>query len=146
MAGPVMDTKFGNMGDWFSDAKKCRNGVPCDIGEGRTILVKRAGTMNRAYLAAAIGVDMDDAAALAKLVAGTLVYGWEGVLDADGKPMPFSPDACESLFAQAPELCSVIFFFANARRHYRADELTEDKRAVKTRSGGSKAQAHSLAS
>jgi hypothetical protein len=133
--------KFGNLNDWHTDPEKCTQGVPLNLGEGRTLLVRRGGTRNRDFMAAVAGVDPADEVATQQVYARTVVAGWSGILDDKAEPIPFSPEACLELFHYAPEIFDAVWLFAAQRGNFRDGEIAADKSAVKTRSGGSRAQA-----
>jgi hypothetical protein len=133
--------KFGNVGDWHTSVAKSANGVPLDLGEGRTLLVKRAGTRNRAFMAAVATIDVNDDAASRAVYARTVVAGWSGFNDEAGNPIPFSPEACIELFDYAPEIFDLMWLFAAQRANFRDAELAEEKAQVKKQSSGTKAQA-----
>lgn len=124
--------RFGNFDDWRTDPKLIAEGVPFDAKAGRTLLVRRAGGMNRKLMAALHDVQPDDEKALQRAYAEHVVANWEGVLDAEGQPIPYSADACEALFEYAPELFLALLVFVGDRTNYGATKLAEAKEAVKT--------------
>jgi hypothetical protein len=133
--------KFGNVNDWHTSLAKSANGVLLDLGEGRSLLVKRAGTRNREFMAAVAAIDVKDDAATREVYARTVVAGWSGFNDEAGNPIPFSAEACIELFKFAPEIFDLMWMFAAQRANFRDVELAEEKAQVKKQSGGTKAQA-----
>jgi len=127
---------FGNVDDWRSDPDKCRNGVPFDMGRGRALIVRRANLYDREIQAHFEKVDWKDTAAVQQVFARVLVVGWQGITDADGDPIPYSPDACLALFAFANELWEDLQRFALNRANYRFQQAQEDAEAVKTTRDG----------
>src|SRR5262245_61157977 len=130
------------MKDWHTDADMAVNGVPLDLGDGRALLVRYGGTMNRDFMAAMVGVEENDTPALAQVCARTLVTGWRGITDEAGEPVPFSTEACVELYGYAPELVGRTWIFAAQRANFRVQEMAADKEQLKKSSGGAKAQAH----
>jgi hypothetical protein len=124
--------RFGNFNDWRTDPALCANGVPYDAKGGRTLIVRRAGGMNRKLMVAISGISHEDEPALMRAYAEHVVVGWEGVLDADGEPIPYSPEACFALFEFAPELFLSMLVFVGDRTNYGAEKLRESKENVKT--------------
>lgn len=45
---------------------------------------------------------------LAEVWAKTVVVGWEGLVDADGNPVPFSVETCYELFCYMPDLLNDV--------------------------------------
>lgn len=133
--------RFGNVEDWHTDAGLATNGAPFDCKKGRTIWVRRAGGGNRKLIAAMATVNPDDAGALHDIYARLVVTDWEGFVDPEGEPIPFSAEACIALFNHCPDLFFDLLIFANNRSNYRAKAHAEDEQAVKPQSGGSEAQA-----
>lgn len=123
--------RFGNFNDWRTDPALCANGVPFDAKGGRTLIVRRAGGMNRKLMAAMADVTANDEAALMRAYAEHVVVGWEGVLDPDGAPIPYSSDACFALFDFAPELFLAMLVFVGDRTNYGAAKLEESKENLK---------------
>lgn len=129
--------KFGNVTDWHTNVERAKTGVPLDLGNGRTLIVKRAGSRNREFMAAIAGIDTGDDAALYDVCARTLIVGWHGIEDENGSDIEFSTEACLELFRFAPEIADAAFMFAAARSNFRDEEMSADRSAVKKRSGGS---------
>jgi hypothetical protein len=128
--------EFGNVNDWRSDRTRELEGVVCDLGEGRELIVRRAGSRNRAYMAGVAGIEPGDITALERLFAETIVCNWRGIRDKDGAEIPFSPAACAELFSQAPDLADHVARFAANRAHYHAEELERDADSLKATPGG----------
>ena len=128
--------KFANVEDWQSSRAREREGVPCDIGKGRTIIVRRAGTRNRAYMAGLVAVSAEDLHAIERLFAETIVCGWQGLRDERGAEVAYSVDACVELFEQCPDLADFVARFANERANYHAAEVEEETEHLKVIPGG----------
>lgn len=123
---------FGNLDDWHTDEARTRDGAPLDLGNGRTLLVRRSGTRNRVFMAAVADMDPGDEPAQFALYARHIVAGWSGILDARGEPIPYTPEACVALFEYAPEMFDTVMMFAAQRGNFREKELAESRDAVKT--------------
>jgi len=110
--------------DKFStDADVESKGLVIDYGDGIRLRIARAGGSNKAYLRAVeklsrkyrqqIQLDIisgDESAELFReIYAETIVLGWEGVTDREGKAVPFSRDACIKLFEDLPDLFDDVF-------------------------------------
>jgi len=128
--------KFANVEDWHSSRAREIEGVPCDIGKGRALIVRRAGTRNRAYMAGLISVNGEDLHAIERLFAETIVCGWRGLRDEHGAEVPYSVDACCALFEQCPDLGDFVARFANERANFHAAEVEEDSERLKVIPGG----------
>jgi hypothetical protein len=135
--------RIANVSDWRTDPQRSINGAPLDLGEGRTIYVRRAGTRNRDFMAAMVGIDTEDEAALRQIVARTLLASWSGFLDTEGAEVAFSAEECVALFEACPELFDRIWIFASQRANFQTQEVSADAAQLKKRPGGMKAQAHS---
>jgi hypothetical protein len=118
--------QFGNVDDWRSDLAREREGVPCPLGAGRELLVRRAGSRNRAYMAGVMNVAAGDLPALQRLFAETIVVGWRGIRDRQGAEVPYSPEACAELFGQAPDLADHVARFAADRANFHAEEVAAE--------------------
>ena len=138
--------KFGNLNDWHTDPALELQGVPLDLGAGRSLIVRRAGTRNREFSVAVVGIDVTDAQRMGEVLARTVVIGWCGITDDHGEPIPFSPDACVAMFEWAPDVYEKVARFATERANFAGVELEEEKSAVKKRSGGARAPVHTRAS
>ena len=136
--------KVANVSDWMTDEELVRNGAPLELGDGRTLYVKRAGARNRAYFAARAEVDDDDERGLARVYARTIVCGWAGFKDATGATVPWSPEECAEVFEAAPEIFAAVVMFSAVRANFRAKEVEHESAQVKKSSGGAKAPARSL--
>jgi len=133
--------KIANVNDWRTDPELITNGARCEIGDGRAFIVRRAGTRNRMYASAMVGIDTDDEHSVMQVIARTIVIGWEGFNDASGAPVPFDVEECVALFSECPELFDRVLLFAAHRANFRAREIEKDSQAVKARPGGARAQA-----
>lgn len=133
--------KFANVDDWRSEGALEAEGVPCSIGKGRTLIVRRAGSRNREYVAGLGSVSVEDLEGQRKLFAETIVCGWLGLLDEHGEPIPYSVEACVELFRQCPDLADHVARFAATRAHFHATEVAEDAERLKAIPGGKQASA-----
>jgi|SRR6185369_16035496 hypothetical protein len=122
---------FGNLDDWHTDDALSTDGAPLDLNNGRTILCRRAGTRNRAFMVAVAELDTDDEVARYDVYARHVVAGWSGINDAEGNPIPYTAEACVALFQYAPEVFDLVLMFAAQRANYRGQKLAEDGDAVK---------------
>src|SRR5262245_346911 len=122
---------FGRLDDWHTDAGLARDGARLDLGEGRALFVRRTGTANRAFLAAAAEMDTDDTADQFEVYAGPAGARWEGIVDAAGEAVPYSPAACVALFEYAPEIFDAVWVFATKRTNYQLKRQREDAEALK---------------
>lgn len=115
-----------------------RSGIVLNYGEtkdGRPIEIRiaRAGGSNVLYqkkLEAAvkphrraIQLDAMDPKQLERILcrvyAESIVLGWENVEDSDGRPIPFSVDACVKLFTDLPDLFADVQAQAQQASHFR---------------------------
>lgn len=114
---------FANIKDFQADNRLENEGIELDFGHGRFITVARSGGGNRRYRAAlseeykkhksvlerGAMAEEDASDMLRRVFAKTVVLDWRGWVDAEtGEEMPFSQDACMSLFEEAPEIFRVI--------------------------------------
>lgn len=163
----MTELHFGNMDDWHSDLTRERDGVPFDLerdttqplSEHRLLIVRRAGTRNRAFLAmaplmqehAAKTDDEDESdehliarhLAMARVCAHALVIGWRNIRDERGVDIPFTPRACEALLRYCPDVADRVLNFAVERAHFHAQESAQEIDTVKKTSGGIHARAPS---
>jgi len=133
--------RFAGLEDWRTDPDKARNGVPFDMGLGRALIVRRANLFDREIQALFEGVDPKYSRALQKVFAAHLVADWRGIVDPDGVPIPFSPEACAALFEYASDLFDDLQRFALNRANYRYSETQEDNEALKGSRAGAQVQA-----
>lgn len=131
---------FGNLDDWRTDPAKCRDGVPFDMGKGRTLIVRRANLYDREVQAHFKKVDWDVRESVQEVFARVLVVGWTGITNDAGEPIPYSPEACMALFHFANELWEDLNRFAMNRANYQYERAVEDAEAVKLSRGGEAAQ------
>lgn len=108
----------GTYGHFKTDSDKEQVGIVVDFGEAGKFTIARAGGSNTAYekaLAKAtkpyrriIQAETIDPAMTEKLVAqvfvDTVLKGWEGVTDQDGKVFPFNRVNALKLFTDLPDL------------------------------------------
>jgi hypothetical protein len=141
---------FGNLDDWKTDPRAYTTGVPLDLGNGRALHIKRAGTVSREFVSACAarqkaGLDPDDPDEQMSLYARVVVAGWSGIVNSKGEAVPFSAEACIELFRAYPEIWAAVWPFANSRSNFRVEEMDEDKAQVKLPLGGAKARANTQA-
>jgi hypothetical protein len=127
---------FANVDDWRSSRALEAEGVACPIGKGRELIVRRAGSRNRAYMAALAEAKTEDIPALERVFAATIVCGWRGLLDEHGREIAYSTQACAELFEQCPDLADRVAKFASDRANYFAAEIEEDTEGLKVIPGG----------
>ena len=115
-----------------------KEGIVLDYGDFK-IKVARAGGSNAAFQKALTskirpykrqldaGTIPDDVAEklFLEVYAESVVLGWEGVTDEDGKPLPFSKENAVKLFSDLPDLFRDVQNQAAAISNFRA-EVTED--------------------
>jgi len=115
-----------------------KEGIILDYGDFK-IKVARAGGANAAFqkaLTAKVrpykrqldaGTIPDDVAEklFLDVYAESVVLGWEGVTDENGKPLPFSKENAVKLFTDLPDLFRDVQNQAAAISNFRA-EVTED--------------------
>lgn len=128
--------KIANVTDWRTDAEKIAHGVPLDLGAGRSIIVKRAGTRNRDFMADVVRVNTEAEPEVMACYARTVVVGWVGMKDADGADVPYTVDNCVDLFKDCPEIFDRVQGFASSRANYSAEEQQAASDAVKVTPGG----------
>jgi len=132
---------FGNLHDWRTDPDKCTNGAPFDLGQGRTLIVRRANINDREIQAQFAAVDRDDEKATQEVFARTLVKDWRGFVDDKGEPIPFSPEACAAMLAYANEIWEPLQRFAMNRANYAYTQNQEEIAGVKASRDGAQVQA-----
>ena len=126
---------LGTIDDLETDRTASIDGVPLEVGAGRTIWVRRAGGHNRTW---ALGLaeaaeELDDSLdteaqgyELNKRVAAErLIARWEGFEDADGNEVQFSAELGRELFDRAPDILQEVLTLAMSRDAY---QLAEDKK------------------
>jgi hypothetical protein len=117
-------TRFGNMGDLHTVPSLEVDGAPLDLGEGRVLMVRRAGGRNRTFLAAMSGVnDSTPTRELAQAVSRALLAGWSGILDQDGNALDYTPELAAELLEYAPDLIDRVVAFAAERANYAEQQL-----------------------
>lgn len=133
--------KFGNLQDWQSDTELELQGIALDIGQGRTINIRRAGGANRAFLVAygatitRLAGDRDPESIAAALLADEMpalfadhvVIGWDGIEDDSGAPVPYSKDAFLQLARECPDLWLRIRSQADQRERFQRENIERDK-------------------
>jgi len=145
---------FANISDWQSDKQLEVDGVPLDLGRGRSIILRRAGGANREFMVALAEVirrvvgerdpaDVPDAEIdedLRELYADHVVIGWTGLLDEAGLDIPYTPQAFLELMALAPDMWVRIRATANTREAFQAMKdrkaLERDMDTIKKQSRG----------
>jgi len=111
-------SRFGNIADLCHDRARSVDGVPLDLGGGRSIRVRRAGGHNRLWsseLARALAAHRDEIAGGAlspelaieldrEVIARACVASWAGFVDDQGGPVACDVDAVLELFEAAPDV------------------------------------------
>lgn len=152
---------FANINDWQSDTALEVDGVPLDLGRGRSMVLRRAGGANRAFMVALAEVirrvvgerepaDVPDAEIdedLKRLYAEHVVVGWHGFKDDGGDDVPFTTANFLELMRLAPDMWVRVRSTANTRETFQAQQdrkaMTRDKEAIKKFSRGKRNGAHS---
>ena len=134
--------KFGNLQDWQSDPQMELDGVPLEIGRERTILIRRAGGANRAFLVAygaligRLAGDKGDPEKIVQaqlnedlpaLFADHVVIGWTNITDEHGDQIPYSKAAFLQLVAECPDLWLRIRAQADQRERFQRESIERDK-------------------
>jgi hypothetical protein len=126
--------------------KKCQDGVIMDMGEAGAFHVLRAFPGNAAYrrameretralrAAADSGTlgEAESVSILASVYSRTIVLKWEDVTGEDGQPLPFSPENCEKILKDLPDLFSKIREFCEDYRNFLASDGLEGSDASKS--------------
>jgi hypothetical protein len=152
---------FANINDWQSDTQLESDGVPLDLGKGRTMILRRAGGANRAFMVSLSEVirrvvgerdpaDVPDAEIdddLKALYANHVVVGWRGFKDEGGDDVPFTRENFLELMRLAPDMWVRVRATANTRETFQAAKdrqaMKRDKEAIKKSSRGKRNGAHS---
>jgi hypothetical protein len=145
---------FANINDWQSDTRLEQDGVPLDLGKGRTMILRRAGGANRVFMVALAEVirrvvgerepaDVPDAEIdddLKTLYAAHVVVGWHGFKDDAGKDVPFTRENFLELMRLAPDMWVRVRSTANTRDAFQTQQdrkaMQRDKEAIKKFSRG----------
>lgn len=123
-----------------TDADIEQKGVILDYGDGVRIRIRRAGGSNKEYLKAMEKVARsyrfqiqhrslsrdENLHILAEVYASTIVIGWEGVTDRDGKALPFSKENCMKLFKDLPDLFADVQAQAESGEGFRKHLIEAD--------------------
>lgn len=124
---------------------EAESGVLLDYGASGKILIHRAGGANKKFAAVLTAKlkpyrrqieagTMDDGVAsriLAEAYADSVIKEWEGVCDAEGKPIPFTRDNVIKLLTDLPELFKDIQEQAASVSNFRAEQVAADTEALK---------------
>jgi hypothetical protein len=131
--------KFANLYDtWGSDPDLEKNGVTLDYalenGKRVEFLIKRAGPRN-AHWKKVYNEHMRDSnnelkvlneaestEVLSTVYSETVIIGWKGVEDKDGKEIPFNKKDCKELLKFLPELLQMILNDSHDRANFREQE------------------------
>lgn len=122
-----------------TDSKLETEGIFLDYGKFK-IRIARAGGSNKAYMRQiekksrpfrrAIQQEMLENEVAMKLMreiyAETVVIGWEGITDAEGKTLPFSKENCLKLFDELPDLFADVMDQSNKLALFREDIREEE--------------------
>ena len=132
---------LGNIADLSVDEKKSTEGVPLELGRGRTLWVRQAGGHNRAMIWEAAEVAERLADELEGLeprerdyvthraiTAELLVARWAGFKDEKGKPLDYTPAAGLELFSASPDTLSAVQDLSTSGDAYR---LERDKKKLR---------------
>ena len=112
-----------------------KEGVQCDMGNGRVFTIRRVTASNprmkaamaRFYKPYARLIEMD---ALppeklqeinVQLFLEVCLAGWSGILDGEGKEIPYSREVAAEILKSAPDLFDTLWKFANNFENYRDD-------------------------
>lgn len=132
--------EFGNIADFQADEKAEMEGVDLSFGHGRYITIRRAGGNNaqyKNYFAQRYGelerdvngTTSEDQAreALYEVYARTVVIGWGGWLDKEGKAIPYSVDNCVALFKSTDReaLWDIVYNNANNFANFRLKAVAD---------------------
>lgn len=121
---------LGNIDDLRADAVASVDGIPLEIGAGRTIWVKRAGGHNREWSLglAEVGETIPGLDAMenadrtftlnATVAAQRLISRWQGFEDLAGEEIDYSPEAGFELFEAAPDILDEVLALALNRAAY----------------------------
>jgi hypothetical protein len=110
--------------------------LPCTSG----VMAAARGTPAVEALVAAGASEAELALALAKAMAGIAILAWEGVGDADGKPVPVTPEAASALIDVWP-----LFEAFQARYVAKGLLLNQEKNASALSPSGTSAGATAIA-
>jgi hypothetical protein len=118
---------------FVTDKAKEIGGVWYDVGEGFRLLVARDG--NPSYLKAAReqyklheqalkGPGRDELAERiqADVVSRTILLGWEGLENEEGKAIDYSPDTACACLIQSHDFAKLVDSIANRQELYRAEK------------------------
>lgn len=119
------------------------DGIVLDYGDSGKIRIARAGGSNRKYTEQLrlkllkpyerqiANNTMDEEAStriFAEIYASTIILGWEGVSDENGKPLAFTRDNVIKLLTDLPELFRDIQDAAQKFSNFREAELDEERK------------------
>jgi hypothetical protein len=141
----ALQARFANLyGTFGSDPELEQKGITLDYalenGKRVEFTIKRAGARNaawkkayREHVQAIEGSgrelsEQESAELLAGVYADTIVLGWNGVEDVDGKPVPFTKKDCRELLVFLPELLQLIVNDSHNRANFRRDELDAQRK------------------
>ena len=132
-----------------TNASREREGITHDLGSAGKFRLARAGGANsafekrlmslskpyrRAIATGTIERGLADSL-LATAFSETVVLGWEGVTGEDGKPIPYSAEACKKLLLDLPELFAELRKAAEDAALFRDETLESDAGNSQTASG-----------
>lgn len=120
---------------------EAQEGVELNYGDGMKIKIHRAGGENKNYAKSlraklannrrALDETMDEATArknLAEIYAESIIIGWEGISDEDGKPLEFTRANCIKVLCDLPELFRDIQDASNNAALFRRAEQDADRK------------------
>ena len=119
--------------------KETGEGITLNYGDAK-IIIHRAGGANSEYRKKhnanlrEFGREIDngtftpeeDAQVMAELYADTVIKGWEGVADENGKPLPFNRENVVKLMTDLPELFNDIKSAATTVALFKQKQIEED--------------------
>jgi hypothetical protein len=125
--------KFSN---FQTDLAAEREGVWCEIGEGCSLLIARAGNPQHEETVARLEREMRpqslaaDAELSSKLrteiaikaLAANILLGWRGLIDDDGKQIPYSREKAEELLRVARDFRQLVASLAMERSRFQNEQ------------------------
>ena len=119
-----------------TDARAELEGVWCELGEGCSLLVARAGNAAHEEMVARLERQMRPQSMAAdaelptkvrteiaiKAMAATLLLDWRGLLDDNGREIPYSKEKAEELLRTARDFRNLVSSLAMERRRFQNEE------------------------
>lgn len=125
-----------------TDKGKETAGIKLNFGEC-TMTILRAYSLNKKYMKelrkhaskyeiqlknGLLDGDIDNEI-MAKVYSKAIVVAWSGVKDAEGKHIPFTPEACEKILLDLPDLLDFLKKEAERSVHFKMDEMEKEKKS-----------------